>query len=177
MRNYWTWVFETRQEWLEKSINSPHFRRWFGNSKVVDRSGKPLRVYHGSKNATFNKFNIGQLYDGTNKPAVVKKAFFTANPDYASKYTTHDFQPTRKLEAPGIYPVYLSIQNPLDLEAYMRNEIGDVGYSVADWIRHGYDGAFSDEGGGTWIAFYPHQIKSAIANQGTFDPNNQDIDR
>ena len=29
-------------------INSPEFKKWFGNSKVVDENGKPLVVYHGS---------------------------------------------------------------------------------------------------------------------------------
>ena len=28
--------------------DTPAFREWFGNSKVVDESGKPLVVYHGT---------------------------------------------------------------------------------------------------------------------------------
>ena len=27
---------------------SPWFKEWFGNSKVVDEAGKPLKVYHGT---------------------------------------------------------------------------------------------------------------------------------
>jgi hypothetical protein len=37
-------------------VDSPAFKSWFGNSKVVDENGKPLVVYHGTQNdiATFN---------------------------------------------------------------------------------------------------------------------------
>ena len=31
-----------------KGINSEAFKKWFGNSKVVDANGNPLRVYHGT---------------------------------------------------------------------------------------------------------------------------------
>lgn len=30
------------------SVDSPEFRRWFGNSKTVDRDGNPKRLYHGT---------------------------------------------------------------------------------------------------------------------------------
>ncbi len=32
---------------VNKIINSQQFKTWFGNSKVVDSSGRPLVVYHG----------------------------------------------------------------------------------------------------------------------------------
>lgn len=34
--------------WVEKGVESPFFKKWFGDSKVVDAQGKPLVVYHGS---------------------------------------------------------------------------------------------------------------------------------
>jgi len=30
------------------TIDSPAFQRWFNGSKVVDGSGEPLKVYHGT---------------------------------------------------------------------------------------------------------------------------------
>ena len=41
-----------------EQINTPEFKRWFGDwendpenaSKVVDSEGKPLVVYHGTRN-------------------------------------------------------------------------------------------------------------------------------
>lgn len=35
-------------EWTSGPTNSPAFKKWFGDSKVVDANGKPLVVYHGT---------------------------------------------------------------------------------------------------------------------------------
>src|SRR5690606_5416381 len=45
-------------------------------------------------------------------------------------------------------------------------------------IEQGYDGVVYQnafEGGESWIAFRPEQIKSATGNRGTFDPNDPNI--
>ena len=39
---------DAAREWKEKGTESKYFKNWFGNSKVVDESGKPLVVYHGT---------------------------------------------------------------------------------------------------------------------------------
>jgi len=31
-----------------KATETPEFKRWFGNSKLVDKDGKPLMLYHGT---------------------------------------------------------------------------------------------------------------------------------
>jgi hypothetical protein len=38
---------EAAKLWEIESTASPYFRRWFGNSKVVDADGQPKVVYHG----------------------------------------------------------------------------------------------------------------------------------
>ena len=45
------------------------FKKWFGDSKVVDSDGKPLRVFHGSRDASFTVFDkakVGTGIVGTN---------------------------------------------------------------------------------------------------------------
>lgn len=37
-------------------MNTPEFKKWFGNSKIVDKSGKPKIVYHGT-NKDFSVFD------------------------------------------------------------------------------------------------------------------------
>ncbi len=37
---------EAARLWAEMGTESPYFKRWFGESKVVDEQGKPLVVYH-----------------------------------------------------------------------------------------------------------------------------------
>lgn len=63
--------------------NTPAFKNWFRNSKVVDENGKPLPVYHGTRRADriTGRFLKNRATSGP-------MAFFTATPDMASKYAT-----------------------------------------------------------------------------------------
>ena len=49
-------ISDAQKEWQEKGTDSKYFKKWFGDSKVVDENGKPLVVYHGSVN-TFEIFD------------------------------------------------------------------------------------------------------------------------
>jgi len=148
---------------LSDQTNTPEFKKWFGDSKVVDKEGRPLRVYHGTtKNFTaFRK----QPKRGN---------FFTSEPVGADSYTHGD--------GGNIKPVYLSLKNPAkyeDLSERMQYDLKHKsGYEktqreVFEYLRaKGYDGFIW---GRNFIAFEPTQIKSATGNQGTFDPTNPDI--
>lgn len=60
------------------------FRRWFRNSQVVDGSGNPLVVYHGT-NQTIDKFAPDRL--GANTGSISSRAFFfTEHPGEAGEY-------------------------------------------------------------------------------------------
>lgn len=82
---------------------TPEFKKWFGDSKVVDADGKPLVVYHGTS-ADFDQFKI--------------PAFFTENRDGSEWYSTDRsaFPEEGGELAPGgrIVEAYLSIKKPLD---------------------------------------------------------------
>ena len=101
-------------------------------------------------------------------------------------------------EGGRIYPVYLSIKNPIYLDAMQINGFSqrlgkskdDIKKQVDEWKSQGYDGIIttSDEArffpdvkahlGGVpnqYIPFDANQIKSAIGNKGTFDAKNPDI--
>ena len=43
--------------YFQKAPETPEFRNWFGASKVVDREGKPLVVYHGSSYGDIRAFD------------------------------------------------------------------------------------------------------------------------
>lgn len=47
--------------WKRLGTRSPYFRRWFGESKIVDDAGEPLLVYHGSK-ASREVMHKGKLH-------------------------------------------------------------------------------------------------------------------
>lgn len=171
---------------------TPEFKRWFDGSKVVDSSGKPMVVYHGSPQAGFEEFDVSNV-----------GAFFSDRRDVASTYAGRsddvEFAPADAEfydEAPGIYDAYLSLKNPMVMD-WGGKDWGDgpEGLRLDDWAarakRQGFDGlivedvvdtgwrapglANDSEPSMVYVAFRPEQIKSATNNRGTFDPTNPDI--
>lgn len=158
---------------VSSPTQTPEFQNWFGGSKVVDESGQPLRVYHGT-NADFDSFRSGPTWF---TPA--QESGFVRSSD-------------------TVMPVYLRLKNPL-----VTDNSGLVENLDDQWIRSlsnkGYDGVvFADPANFSMphptahfqgkrlpsgdrralpqiVAFDPTQIKSAVGNRGTFDPNDPNI--
>jgi hypothetical protein len=100
--------------------DTPQFKNWFGDSAVVDESGKPKIVYHGTARSDINK-GI-QEFDtyGSNYGLMGQGGYFTESPDIASEYTRKGLANLKKKgnETPqAVYPTYLSIKNPIDMDA------------------------------------------------------------
>ena len=168
--------------------DSAKFKKWFGDSKVVDDAGKPLVVYHGT-GASFDKFGKGRGAIYFTPDAAAASAF-------AESAEVYSVEAERYIDsAPNVVPVYLSIKNPRILNELWAQEHLD-GDGERDWTlldmylddfkKEGYDGAimkgvvdFSGPGNqrayDQYIAFEPEQIKSAIGNNGDFDPENADV--
>ncbi len=138
------------------------FWKWFGDSKVVDKHGNPLVVYHGTTHA-FNKF--------------ITPAYFSSDKKISEHHSGERFEHLRQRSR--VISVYLSIQNP-----YVVND----GWMPAEWPYDpkerrklkdaGHDGIFwldTENGDQLWIAFKPSQIKSATGNDGTWDADDADI--
>ncbi len=93
--------------------DTPAFRHWFGDSKVVDESGEPQVMYHGTdpeSRGDFTRFRMGQTEGDAFQLALsgIGPGFFTDRPRQAS--TFGDF----------IIPAYLSLQNPAVFETDMQ---------------------------------------------------------
>lgn len=163
------------------------FKKWFGASKVVDKYGKPLRVYHGSPDARgLEVFKTLKERFGSADP---ERAFFFTNDmptaaTYADDRRAFDYQNAE----PATLALYLRIENPLVVDN------GGARYSgpqpQADLIAQakaaGHDGIIIRRTVDTYnvtgkrlsdiyIAFAPEQIKSATGNSGAFDPSNPSI--
>lgn len=69
-----------------KQTETPAFKKWFGESKVVDAEGKPLVVYHGTT-ATFTKFEKSAMGKQTEAPSSKMAFFFSSDPETASGYS------------------------------------------------------------------------------------------
>ena len=168
---------------IDHSIN---FKKWFKNSKVVDKNNNSLVVYHG---AYMEDDEIGiDVFNGTRGVG-----WFSEDYDYAKNYTR---------DSGDVMELYLSIQKPYILEIapeelinkkefeektgininlknfYIKqNEKNKVWFwydpSLTDFIdkleRLGYDGmkTIEDNKYVCWLPFNQNQIKS-INNNGNF---------
>jgi len=66
--------------------SSPEFKSWFGDSKVVDDSGEPIVVYHGT-NQDFDEFNIDRSKTERNKHFQGDGIFFSEDEYTADQYS------------------------------------------------------------------------------------------
>lgn len=88
---------------LESAVtDNPNFKKWFGNSKVVDAQGNPLPVVH-STHYDFNSFKHGDI------------GFHFGTPTAANLRSMYH---ARHFNADGerSMPVFLSIKNPIRLK-------------------------------------------------------------
>lgn len=135
--------------------DTPEFSKWFGDSKVIDSSGKPEIVYHGT----------GEKFTAFKKSKSTQGIFWVTN-DRASIENG-------EVGAQGkgqILDLYASIKNPAGWAEYDK-------YGLSELRREGYDGAILREKDGTFSAFVfdPSQLKSASKNRGKFDPDKDSI--
>jgi hypothetical protein len=141
----------------EPQTDTPAFKRWFGDSKVVDKDGNPVVVYHGT-DSKFKKFNTEE------------GAFFFGGWEAESFAKTY---------GKNVVPAYVRITNPFkaSFEEF-------ISYDIDDLKSKGYDGVvyeekvegMPDEITQQWVAFEPNQVKSATSNKGTFSPEREEID-
>ena len=89
--------------------DSQEFESWFAGSTVTTKDGQPRVMYHGSPVTGFDSFNTFGGTAGLYGPG----SYFTDSPYVAGTYA---LKKGKVGEASGIYPVYLSIKNPLVIE-------------------------------------------------------------
>lgn len=168
-----------------------NFYRWFGDSKVVDEKGRPLVVYHGTE-ADFEAFGRSEdigFHFGTRAQATSRVSDEGRILEGARLMPVH-----LKIENPYRMPD-LNIWEPgnvltqLELDGILTREQANAADIVdREFVRNalaakGYDGIVykngvegkADPAADSYIVFSPEQIKSAIGNRGTFDPDDPNI--
>lgn len=180
-------------------INTPEFKRWFGDSLVVDENGRPLVVYHGT-DAEFDVFDRGKASSAYGS----KYGFYFANKEVAEGYG-------------DVMPVYLAMKKPYEVD--VENEINELlfdydgdtaeaeadGYRISHWrgetredfeatdsatsyLDDNYDDIFARaeengadgvivrgaDGSVDYVVFEPNQIKS-VDNRGSFSRTDDNI--
>ena len=181
--------------------DSEAFKKWFGDSKVVDNNGSPLVVYHGtasdfdvfSKEKMQDNFNQADLgFYFTNAPRPGSEFYYgsTASEyaENAQKYIYDEEKGSYKpREGANVMPVYLSIKKPLMINAegwYSPNQAIDKQRNdIKRWLNEGdYDGVIAynpdpveNNPERIYIVKNPSQIKSATGNVGTYNPMSDNI--
>ena len=155
-----------------------NFKRWFGDSKIVDEEGKPLVVYHGT-GADIKEIKPAGRQDKSSEEALdwfrdrISKnrniplhswrmgSFFSPKPEYTDSYTN---------EGKGmVYPVYLKAENPAWRDNVEKTYKVTNPKKTPDALIIHHNGDINEI-----VVPDPTQIKS-IYNRGTFDPEDPDI--
>jgi len=182
-----------------------YFGDWINDpenaSKVVDENGEPLVVYHGSSSS----FDVFQQRKGTLRVLFSEFEvdrygfFFTPDQNLASSFGAKtipvflnirqlvDFTTPNETEAERRLIKELGFSDKFFISGFQETwELfdGERGQTFTDGLKQlGYDGVIFSEpsvenerdGGITYVALRPTQIKSAIGNRGTFDANEDSI--
>jgi len=105
---------------------TPEFKQWFGDSKVVDESGEPLIVYHGTTKE-FDSFDLTKKGINTIFGAQVEAdrsaVFLSENKDFSKAFTPNA----------NVLKLYVSANNTLDLDSAKGKEI------IIDFYKHLFD--------------------------------------
>lgn len=187
------------------SLQKDNFMDWFGRSACVDARGLPMVCFHGTSTweregrslGNFDEFDRLASVKQVRRPVSLDTvgSWFSSNPGekgaemYSSKQGV-------------LYPVFLKILDPWvttfdamtrkarSLAHLAENEfVGSKGVeALRDWLQEtGRDGiclkhdekraseSTEFQNQTAWIVLEPNQIKSAIGNFGTYDPNDPSI--
>jgi len=180
----------TEYQWI--TVRTKSFKSWFGDwendpnnsSKILDKNGEPLVVYHGTKTGNKNIDIFEKRGD--------LSGFYFSDSRVASNYANTEIKREAQyiLENEGfdlygsIVSVFLNIKNPVFWERIYGdirsknpysfeidpNNIQDKDISILK--SNNYDGVYYDNGYLQIVAINPNQIKSAISNIGNFNNSN-----
>jgi len=172
---------------INESVDVDKFKQWFGNSVVINEDGTPKKMFHGTPSSGFDEF----------KPDNAGLIYFTDSADLSNVYTSSTASASQvrpdESKDPGIYSVYLRMQNPFDTR---KEEHEDLFYNefyrkwgngtklnsetnLPDWTDsddlkeffeendYGFDGMILNENDVhiTYVVFSPNQVKS-VYNKG-----------
>jgi len=162
-----------REEFLYEDTGkdraTQNFEKWFGNSKVVDKNGNPLVVYHGT-DADIKVFD-------KSKQDIRDAGFYFGSQKEASQYAYRE-------RGGNVIPAYLKINNP---KIYYNRDVKITPEHIEKLKKQGYDGVIRDFANGPdawrygedaapeYVVFEPNQIKSAIGNNGDYSLDKEEI--
>lgn len=155
-------------------IETPEFKTWFGDSKIVDDHGAPEVVYHGT-DRYFDQFDMakgGTVWGASDTNGVM---WFTSVRSRAEAAARDAVAASGDDTADNVVTAYLSMKNPLHINNAIRQT--DFAAQIRQARASGHDGLVispGEFGGRDYVVFAPQQIKSTH-NRGSFDPRDPRI--
>ena len=175
------------------------FKRWFGNSKAVNKDGSPRILYHWTSE-DFTVFDLERSgnnqgnthgdgiylssdpnefsYAGTTRMdlyAAIKKPFeMNLSKKQAQQIYDKYFRPHHE-DRFGTYEPHVvdALQSRTKVFDYLSEAASTNNTKTSEILKElGYDGVHD---GAEWVAFDRNQVKSATDNRGTFDASSPDI--
>jgi hypothetical protein len=98
-----------KEEGQPLKTDTPQFKKFFGDSKVVDENGKPLVMYHGTGEDAFNVFD---------KEKIRENDYDT--PFNGFWFSSDRFTSPAMRDPKNTIPVYLNINNPAPSEVWRK---------------------------------------------------------
>jgi hypothetical protein len=134
---------------------------------------KPIKI--GPKGSTLNDSNVKLTHDQVKRIMAHAPNLYDTN---ESPLANH-FDLSKGVKPKMIHDVAQYYTGPQTLHM-LENDVfphHPTEYRHALHKVLGYDGVVKDFGNGEkhYVAWFPHQVKSAIGNRGTYDPNETDI--
>lgn len=185
-------TFKQYIEERKEHHSTEQFKTWFGLSKAVDADGNPQVLYHATPH-DFEAFKAGGI-----DPKISGHAIWLTNDKHKQPagHNTNSIK-NKYREGTNVMPVYAKILRPLviddkDMLEWAQAVFADGSKEFPQFMpkkwkdevtKDGeYDGIIFD-GKKLWgdnshveiIVFDPKQIKSAIGNDGTYNPDDERI--
>jgi hypothetical protein len=174
------------------AASSAALKKWFGASKLTNEKGEPKVLYHATPH-DFDQFKVGGANPGMSGHAV----WLSPSKDRQPAAHNVNVRGGGFREGTRVMPLYARVERPLVIDtpamlAWAKEVFAEGSENFpqvmpkqwVDRITKGgeYDGVvFKGEALG-WgkdsdevVVFDPKQLKSALGNSGTFDPNSPSL--
>lgn len=180
IRNFWRWYDGVRSEGLgkknEKGARPGGIYGADNGITGLDERGKPRVFYHGTSDS-FDSFDLEHV---NRKDAgwLGRGVYVTSTPLLAGAYANMK----RGQAEPNTMPLYVALRNPFYASIELKKRLSKATQEQIDMVtselqRDGFDGVVLQFMDGTVeaVAFNAEQVKSAIGNNGDFDPTKPSI--
>jgi hypothetical protein len=126
-------LFEQDQPLAKRSeqlAQDPKFQQWFSGSKVVDDSGLPKPLFHGTQAKPFDQFDRTSGGDMVNDDGYLGEGYYFTDDNRISDNFAFRGASSQTTKGGRTIPAYLSMKNPLVLDNTKPSYMG-----ISEWRR------------------------------------------